>query len=139
MRFIKKRLSNFESPILSAGTMGIPNHRLPVPEEREWAVSDDGKVFFVQLQSNSWEMREGRYWYILILPRQTFVISIYAYAGIEIDGMHFQSAHFDPPATFEKYSFELISRLVNEAVRIVCNDKRGVFIHTPARPCGHPL
>ncbi|MES9854542.1 MAG: hypothetical protein ABW170_22225 [Candidatus Thiodiazotropha sp. L084R] len=128
MRFFKQVLKDSKKPIINYKAIGVPEYRLPIPADREWAVSDDTNILFAQLQSNTWEMREGNYWYLLILPRQSFVIGIYAYSGTILNGEDYIDAHIEQPASFENYSFELISEIVSDAMSVLSNDNRKLLL-----------
>ncbi len=70
---------------------------------------------FTQLISSHDEMREGDYWYLLLMREQHFVIYISSYPNITENDEKFKPACFLLSPSFDTYSFEYLSLVLEDA------------------------
>jgi hypothetical protein len=85
MAFVKRPLNPDEHSRLDLAALGIETSRIP-PREWDWAVDEERNMFCTQLISNTYQMREGWYWYLLLVSGTASVFKVDAFAEATVDG-----------------------------------------------------
>lgn len=85
MPFTKRHLSDAEVSRFNFPALGVVGRRVP-PLAWDWAVDLERNVFCTQLISDTYEMREGNYWYLLVVHGKPFIFWVDAFRSQNIDG-----------------------------------------------------
>lgn len=74
MAFLVRTLSELERSVLNLGALGVDQSRSPAAREAwRYAIVDERSALFTQLVSSTGEMRDGTYFYLLVLRGQPIV------------------------------------------------------------------
>jgi hypothetical protein len=125
MPFTKRRLSDAEVPLLNLHALGVVGRRAP-PREWNWAVDSERDAFYTQLISDTYEMREGDYWYLLVVHGKPFVFKVDPYRLTTIDGESWLEAMPNTPAV-PTSELALTQQLADEAHRAFSSGERLLF------------
>lgn len=85
MSFTKRHLSDAEVSRFNFPALGVVGRRVP-PLAWNWAVDSERDAFYTQLISDTYEMREGDYWYLLVAHEKPFVFKVDPYRSTPVDG-----------------------------------------------------
>lgn len=85
MPFAKRSLTEEELEALDWAALGIEPRRVP-PKKWDWSIDADRKVMCTQLISNTGEMREGSYWYLLLVDGHPSIFEVDAFSYRTIQG-----------------------------------------------------
>jgi hypothetical protein len=85
MPFIKRALTEEEIAAVDRTALGIEARRVP-PKKWEWSVDLDRRLLCTQLVSNPGEMREGSYWYLLLVDGQPCLFEVDAFSSRTLHG-----------------------------------------------------
>ena len=118
MAFLLRDINETVFPTIDFEAIGVPRHRAPPPKEWPCAVDEGRNLSFTQLISASLEMREGDYYYLLLVGKDPVQIHYRHYGG--------SLATILPSAIAQKYDRAYIAGLVNEAA-VVCTYDRKPF------------
>jgi hypothetical protein len=94
MPFTKRKLTEIEISKFNFESFGISGERVP-PQTWDWAVDSDRDIYFTQLISNSHEMRDGYYWYLLVMHQAPYIFKLTEGRSIIIDGVRHASAKLE--------------------------------------------
>lgn len=75
MTFSARKLTEFEATTFNFGALGIPLTRVP-PKDWLWAIDEGRDALFTQLVSSSHEMRDGLYYYLLLVRGKPALVRI---------------------------------------------------------------
>ena len=78
MAFLVRPLNPRELSSLDFAALGVVDRRVP-PWTRDWAIDSERDVLCTQLVGNTFEMREGWYWYLLIVRGEPTVFMVDAF------------------------------------------------------------
>jgi hypothetical protein len=117
MAFVKRSLKLEEHLRLDLIALGIENRRIP-PQDWSWAVDEDQDVFFTQLISSTYEMREGWYWYLLLVSGSPTMLMVDGFAKARVDGCAARKATIESSACPASAIAE-IKQLAREAHRLI--------------------
>jgi hypothetical protein len=117
MPFTKRHLTEIEFSNFNFKNFGVSDDRVP-PKIWDWAVDSDRNIYFTQLISNGHEMRDGYYWYLLVMHQMPFIFKLNEGKSKIIDGVLHASAELE---NIVIYTLELpeIERAVSEAHKVV--------------------
>lgn len=118
MTFIKRHLSEPELSSIDFPALGIEPRRIP-PVKWDWAVDEIKGIFFTQLISNTGEMREGDYWYLLLTQGDFCILRVDAWGGKMVGNQHHLMAKIEGPRSFSKHQESEIKRYAIDAMQIV--------------------
>ena len=93
MPFLKRALSDQEFSAVDWGALGIAPKRIP-PSNWSWSVDPARQLFCTQLLSDTSEMREGRYWYLLLFNGKPVIFEVDAFSSSTSNGKPFVEAAF---------------------------------------------
>ena len=94
MPFTKRKLTEIEISKFNFEKFGISGKRVP-PKAWDWAVDSDRDIYFTQLISNSHEMRDGYYWYLLVMHQAPYIFKSTEGKSKIIDGIRHASAKLE--------------------------------------------
>ncbi|MBK7356303.1 hypothetical protein [Propionivibrio sp.] len=97
--------------------LGVNKERVP-PSSWDWAIDTENDFLCTQLINSSYEMREGYYWYLLIVKGQPFIFMIDAFRSQNIAGKIHREAALNK-RNLTAPEIEFIERLSNEAHEVV--------------------
>ncbi len=117
MSFTKRPLTPDELTGLNFAAMGVVERRVP-PTRWDWAVDPDRRILCTQLISNTGEMREGEYWYLLVVSNSSFIFKVDAFTSKFVAGRWRRPATLES-AVIEPHDLTSIQRLANEAHQAV--------------------
>lgn len=127
MPFVKRTLTGNELSRLNFAELGVIKRRIP-PEEWNWAVDSARAVLCTQLNSNNYEMREGNYWYLLVVHGKPFIFWVDAFRSRNVDGELRVEAILDKSGVLAS-ELASIQQLASEAHQAVSHDgKQLVFL-----------
>jgi hypothetical protein len=118
MPFLKRSLMNHEISAIDFKALGIETRRVP-GENWSWAVDENARVYFTQLISSTNEMREGDYWYLLLIEGCPVVLQVNAWGGKPVDGNIHLRAKFISGTTALKCPVAGVEALASEAMEVV--------------------
>jgi hypothetical protein len=85
MAFLVRTLSDLERSVLNLGALGVEQSRSPTAREAwQYAIDDERSALFTQLLSSTGEMRDGTYFYLLILRGHPFVFEFVPGFGMKL-------------------------------------------------------
>ena len=118
MTFLKRRFGSNETPV-DLRALGIEQRRVP-RESWDWAVDDERSVWFTQLRSDTAEMREGDYWYALVIDDFAAVLHVEASTEKRIDGRVHLKARFQRlPSSLPIDGLSHLQTLAREAMTVI--------------------
>jgi hypothetical protein len=85
MPFVKRHLTGNELSQLNFAQLGVIKRRIPL-EKWDWAVDSARDVLCTQLRSDNYEMREGNYWYLLVVHGKPFIFWVDAFRSQRVGG-----------------------------------------------------
>jgi len=85
MPFTKRHLTEAELSLFKFSALGVMDRRVP-DREWNWAVDLDSDAFYTQLISNTYEMREGDWWYLLVVRGKPFTLTLNPFSSTTING-----------------------------------------------------
>lgn len=112
MPFTKRHLSAAELSKIDFSLLKIESKRIPA-REWNWAVNLEQEIFCTQLISDTYEMREGVYWYLLLVKERSFVFIVDAFRSQVIEGHIYREAFLETPV--ESEDIPIIQRLASDA------------------------
>ncbi len=98
---------------------------LSIPNDLNWnCVIADENIFFTQLKGDLYTMREGDYYYLLLMIDQPYLIRTASCNDSPIvNGIEYNKANFESPSSFEKYDIHSIADIVNNAMFTLRNKR----------------
>jgi hypothetical protein len=117
MPFVKRPLTPHEFSGLDFASLGVVERRIP-PSESDWAVDSGRCILCTQLISNTWEMREGDYWYLLLVSNSPFIFKVDAFRSAAVGGRERRYATVESSG-ISSYDMNTIKRLASEAHQAV--------------------
>ena len=118
MPFLKRSLRTHEISAIDFKALGIESRRVP-GENWSWAVDENAGVYFTQLISSTYEMREGEYWYLLLIEGSPAVLQVDAWGGKPVDGHIHLRAKFISGTKALKCPVAGVEALATEAMAVV--------------------
>jgi hypothetical protein len=100
------------------------------PIECDWAIDHDRQILCTQLISGKYEMREGYYWFLLILCGQPVVFMVNAFGSVEMDGKTCRKASLN----YLKYSEQVAHALERHTLEKLAYESHQALSHQ-----GEPL
>ena len=125
MSFIKRQLTAEELSSFRNGGYNIIQRRVP-DYDWEWAVDEENGILFTQLISNSNEMREGYYWYLLIVNSKKYIIRVNAWGGKRVNDQLLLNALLEEPEILSDEERKAINIISNEAMQVVSVNHDGL-------------
>lgn len=117
MPFTKRPLTPDELSGLNFTAIGVIERRVP-PSEWGWAVDSERRILCTQLISNTGEMREGDYWYLLVVSNSPFIFKVDAFSSTVVSGRVRRPAKLESTVN-QPYDLNSIQRLASEAHQAV--------------------
>lgn len=117
MTFVKRPLTPQEFSGLDFASLGVVERRIP-PCGGDWAVDSERCILCTQLISNTWEMREGDYWYLLVVSNSPFIFKVDAFRSAAVGGRERRYATVESSG-ISSYDMNTIKRLASEAHQAV--------------------
>jgi hypothetical protein len=91
MPFHVRPLNPRELSRLDFAALGVVDRRVP-PWTRDWAIDPEREVLCTQLVSDTSEMREGWYWYLLIVRGEPTVFRVDAFGKATLNDRRARNA-----------------------------------------------
>lgn len=113
MPFIKRPLTADELSGLNFTAIGVVVRRVP-PSGWAWAVDLERRILCTQLISNTGEMREGDYWYLLVVSNSPFIFKVVAFSSTIVAGRVRRLAKLESTVN-SPYDLNTIQCLASEA------------------------
>ncbi len=128
LRFIKRILTKVEIATILSITQSFPefsqsSHSISNNLNWHCAVADEN-IFFTQLERDGHAMKEGFYYYLLLMIEQPYLI--WTSPSIDspiVNGIRYSEAKFESPSSFEKYDIHSIANIVNNAMFTLKNER----------------
>ncbi|MFZ6871790.1 hypothetical protein ACO0LF_06990 [Undibacterium sp. Di27W] len=118
MTLIKRQLT--EAEFLKLDFQGIELQRRPSPEAL-WVVDEERQLLCVQLISTTYAMREGYYWYLLLLEKRQFIFMVDAFSAKTKDEQREIEAVLDNNIAVQDIA--TAKALAVEAIHVLTNEK----------------
>jgi hypothetical protein len=125
--FIKRPLTEDETNHIDLERLGIEQSRRPPPCTWEWAVDEQNAIYFTQLISSSGafgEMREGRYFYLLVIADEPLVIVLTGFTVRTHKDTPLEEAQFLNFWALPKHDLSELMEVANAAATVLCCDHR---------------
>jgi len=117
MPFTKRPLTPDELSDLNFTAMGVVERRVP-PSGWDWAVDSGRRILCTQLISNTGEMSEGDYWYLLVVSNSPFIFKVDAFSSTVVAGRVRRPARLESTVN-SPYDLNFIQCLAWEAHQAV--------------------
>jgi len=117
MPLVKRPLTPQEFSGLDFASLGVIERRIP-PSGYDWAVDSERCILCTQLISNTQEMREGDYWYLLVVSNSPFIFKVDAFRSAAVGGRERRYATVESSG-ISSYDMNTIKRLASEAHQAV--------------------
>jgi hypothetical protein len=117
MPFVKRPLTPHEFSGLDFASLGVVERRVP-SSGWDWAVDSERCILCTQLISDTSEMREGDYWYLLIVSNSPFIFKVDAFRSVVVGGRVRREAQVESSG-ISSYDMNTIKRLASEAHQAV--------------------
>jgi hypothetical protein len=123
MPFSKRRLSSEELSKIDFSLLNIESRRIPGPDW-DWAVNPEQEIYCTQLISNTYEMREGVYWYLLLAKGRPFIFLVDAFRSQFVDGHTYREAFLETQA--ESDDLPIVEHLASNAHEAVSHNRERI-------------
>jgi hypothetical protein len=117
MPFVKRHLTDSELAKINLAALGVNTERVP-SSSWDWAIDVENDILCTQLISSSYEMREGYYWYLLIVKGQPFIFMVDAFRSQNIAGKIYREAALNK-RNLTAPEIQFIESLSSEAHEVV--------------------
>ena len=117
MTFVKRPLTPQEFSGLDFVSLGVVERRIP-SSGWDWAVDSERCILCTQLISDTSEMREGDYWYLLVVSNSSFIFKVDAFRSAAVGGRERRYATVESSG-ISSYDMNTIKRLASEAHQAV--------------------
>lgn len=122
MNFIKRPLNSEESELIDLEKLGVSQKRRPSSSTWSWAIDEGNEIYFTQLISTGGpygEMREGWYWFILVIQGDPIFIQLTGGSTGE-----FANAEFMDFGAVHKYDRKQLIAIANQAAIVQCYNEK---------------
>lgn len=126
MNFINRPLNTEECELLDLEKFGVSVERRPTSSTWCWAIDESNGIYFTQLISSGGaygEMREGWYWYILVINSHPVFIRLTGGSTLMHD-IKLADAQFMDCGAIHKYDRKELIIIANNAAIVHCYDKK---------------
>lgn len=123
--FVKRSLTEKERDSIRSENVTGYRSRWPESLSWDWAIDESRDIYFTQLMSTGMEMREHRYWYLLLI-RNNPVMVMFTGEWITVNNVGFHSTRFTSFGSIRNPDQACKAHLIaviNEAVSVLCEDK----------------
>ena len=133
MAYVRRPLTDDEFAKIDFIKSAVEEVRIP-SKKWNWAIDEEREIKFVQLTSNTFEMREGEYWYLLIHSDKSYVIWVDAWGSKEIDGRKCLYSRLESPKITDSNLLSSVEALACEAMLAITLGHEGItFAKKPYR------
>jgi len=127
MAFLKRKLEADEINNLKLDQYGIEERRIPSKAKGwDFAVSENGKEYFTQLLSSSFEMRDGNYWYLYFTRDKYCLLKVEAWGHVKINCRNHVKGKIVSSGLIAPEEMGDIQSKINEAMIVVSYNNEGV-------------
>ncbi len=128
LRFVKRILTKADIATILSIKQSFPefsqsSHSIPNSLNWHCAVANEN-IFFTHLEMDGYAMKEGFYYYLLLMIDQPYLIwTSPSFNSPIINGIEYTEAKFESPSSFEKYDIHSIANIVNNAMFTLRNKR----------------
>lgn len=115
MAFVVRTLSDSERSVSNFGALGVEQSRSPAGLKAwPYAIDDQRSALFTQLVSSTSEMRDGTYFYLLVLRGRPFVFELVPSLGLKLQngasGVELSAATMTGSRAIVKEAYEALCK-----------------------------